>query len=167
MRVLFLLTLLISFRAEARTQKIFSSDGSKATIMLISMSSGDTDAGRMFAALNVTPEDMNGKLTKRAAYDDASGTRVLSIVCVMSKLVGDSGTCTVTLHASSGSAVIDKDSSMGQLHLEDVTEASKAAAIFVLPADNNLIYASADQKLLIQVLRPGNGPVARFSLDIQ
>lgn len=166
MRLFILVLTLVSLRAEARTQVIFSADGSKATAMLISMTGGDGDANTMFQSLNVAPEEVNGKLTKRAAYDNAAGERVFSVVCVMSAFVPTNGTCTLVL-ANLGGAVVDKNSSVAGLELADSTEAQKAASAFVLPADKDFIYASGDQKLSIAISRGANSVVSRFRLDIR
>ncbi len=64
---------------------MFSADGTKATFLLVSLTAADTDASRLFNAMDIPVEIMEGKPTKRIVFDDAEGARgflVLSVLCL-------------------------------------------------------------------------------------
>ena len=89
--MIYLLGLFLSFPADARTQAIFNAD--KATVLILSMTAGDDDAGRLYQSLAAPEEVINGKRTKKFKFEEQ-----LTFVCVLSQFVEGNGTCTVNIH---------------------------------------------------------------------
>jgi hypothetical protein len=144
---------LFSFSAAARTQAIFSADGSKATVLLMSMIAGDSDAGGLYAAMTAPEEVIDGKRTKRLAFDNAEGTRALSIVCVLSAFVASNGTCTVILHASANTS-IDKSATTARLSVAEPADLAKIVPAFVIP-ESGPVLATDDGHFAVTALRDG------------
>lgn len=160
-----LLSLLIfgSAPALARTQAIFAADGTKATVLLISMTSGDMDAVNLYNALAVPEENIDGKRTKRLTFDNAAGARALSIVCVLSAFVAANGTCTVILHATANTS-IDKGSLTARLAVVDPIDLGKLVPMFVIAPAKDLIFVTADGHLSVTASQD-NGAVTALEVN--
>lgn len=149
--------------ALASTQAIFAADGTKATVLLMSMTAGDSDAANLFAALAVPEEVIDGKHTKRFNFDNSSGTRALSIVCVLSAFVATNGTCTVIMHATTDS-YIDKGSTTARLTVRDPADLAKILPAFHMPPANDVIFSTADGHLMISAFRK-SGSIMNFEVN--
>ncbi|NJM10223.1 MAG: hypothetical protein HC883_04985 [Bdellovibrionaceae bacterium] len=151
MRLLLVLTTMFcwmfSLSAQARTQSIFSNDGSKVSVMIFG-SAGDSDALALFDSMTVSAETINGKRTKRMNFDHNSGERGFSIVCVLSAYINESGSCTLILHAGS-STTIDKSASEALFRSTELGEVERLTAAFKVPGDS--IYVSNEGHLRISI----------------
>ncbi len=135
--------------AFASTQAIFAADGSKATVLLMSMMSGDTDAAKLYAAVNVPEEIISGKRTKRLEFNNSNNVRAFSVVCVMSAFIDGNGTCTVIIHAAANSS-IDKETLTARLSVDQPAELATIAPLFVIAAGSESIYATADGRFTVR-----------------
>ncbi|MGE3263264.1 MAG: hypothetical protein AB7K68_15900 [Bacteriovoracia bacterium] len=151
-----------SLAAEAGIYPIFNREGNQATLMLSGIGGGDSDTQRLFEILAVGQQDEQGKWTKKAAFVDKQGVKAFSVVCVFSKIVHGSGTCTVVLHAAAA-MMIDLPNKTVTYDLTDSAEASRMAQTFVsMPSGE--IFRSANGRFVIAAERDGSGAVVRFLL---
>jgi hypothetical protein len=153
MKTLLAAILFISTSAAARTQAIFSADGTKATVLLMSMLAGDSDAAGLYVAMTAPEEVIDGKRTKRLAFDNAEGSRALSIVCVLSAFVASNGTCTVILHASANTS-IDKGTTTARLSVIEPADLAKIVPAFRIPQADP-VFATDDGHFAITTVREG------------
>lgn len=145
-RILFLLTFALGIHAQAGTQILFSKDGSKVTVLMLAVTS-NPDAVSFNEAMAVDPEDINGKYSKKIDFTEDNGTHAFNGVCVFSKLVGTTGSCTLVFQTAA-KALFDSSLQSIDYRLEG-EEAKRMAALFVLPQTGNEIYRSSDDKLRI------------------
>lgn len=167
MKLLIAALLSLSFQANARTQPIFSADGSKATVMILG-GAGDNDAKKLFDTLTVPQEDFNGKWSKKMAFDSATtGQRILSIVCVFSKIIADNGSCTLVLMPSEYSTINKGDARLAIM--DNMSDAQRIMREFYIsnPRTRNMdIYTSADGRLHLQANWSANGlRIETFTLE--
>jgi hypothetical protein len=134
--VLLGLGLLTALPAFAETQIIFSKDGARASVIMASLSV-NPDAVAFFDFLTVPEEDFNGKRAKKFAFKKADGAPVVDAVCVFSRLVNETGSCTITFHA--GLSV----SLNGSVHLEVIGTEAQTLAGFFRPGGGE-IFRSTD-----------------------
>lgn len=154
--------LLVTQGAEANTQAIFNREGNQATVMLMGMP-GDSDPAGFWNALRIPPEDFQGKLAKKLNVTTPEGGRPFDVACVFSKVIQDSGTCTVIIRHVEGAGVVDRASGRARLMLTGEA-AAKLAEAFVLPDNSNFIYRSRDGKLQVSFVRD-NGVVNWLVVD--
>jgi hypothetical protein len=156
-----LVALLFSLTAKAGIYPIFSKND-QATLM-ISGIGHDPDAEHLFNTLAASPDDEQGKFTKKVKYTDPAGIQAFSVVCVFSKLVPGNGSCTIVMHAAAG-MVIDKDKKTFVYVLTDPIEASKMAQVF-LPAASGVVYRSANGRFEAIAERNQANAVTRFQIS--
>ena len=145
--LLLLLELLaVAFPAHAQTQILFSKDGSKVTVLMIALSK-NPDAVSLYNTLNVPPEEMNGKLTKKILFKDADGVQAFDIVCAFSKLVADTGSCITVFHHSRDVVMNPSGKSVSYVARGD--QAQQFAALFVKDPGATEIYHNGDRHFVI------------------
>lgn len=162
----FLLGLLLApAPAEANTQVIFNREGNQATVMLMGMP-GDSDPFGFWNALNIPPEDFQGKLNKRLAVNDPAGgaTRPFDAVCVFSKMIANNGTCTLIFRSVEGSGLVNRAAGQARLLLTG-EQAELVAKAFVIPAETNFVFRSRDGKLQVSVVKEDDGRVSWLVVD--
>jgi hypothetical protein len=151
---LFLTTLFLSVfgtRAEASTQAFFHKDGQQASVVLMGMP-GDSDPAGFYGALNVAPEDFQGKWSKKLSLANREGGKAWDAACVFSKMIEGSGTCTLVFRAAEGLVTVDRAAGRAQLMLTG-EEAARFAEKFNLPETTNFIYRSKDGRLQLSFVR--------------
>lgn len=158
--LIFLTASLLLTQARAGTQVMFARDGSKVSVLMLAV--GDNpDATRLFDTLNVAPEDMNGKMTKRIAFVDRDGVQAFDIVCAFSK-VAPTGSCVSVLHRARD-VVMNPSANAVSYRLQG-EDARKIAAYFVLPAGSSAVYESADHHFTIKA-GANSGTVDDFLIE--
>jgi hypothetical protein len=164
MRILTLVVLFFSTAPSfAMSQIIFKTDGTTATVMLQSRP-GDLDAATFYDAVNLPPEDINGKWTKKFTFADAAGNKILDVVCAFSKLIKDTGTCVLILHASEG--VTMQPASNLASYLVQGTEAERLGKFFVQPPGSTDIYRSSDGHLSLRAtVSPSTGRIETLTTE--
>ncbi|MGZ3653805.1 MAG: hypothetical protein ACXVCZ_21835, partial [Bdellovibrionota bacterium] len=157
-----LTTLLFGGSAQAITTPIYKQDGSQATILLAGMP-GDSDPSGFYNALTVPPEDFQGKWSKRFSLHAADGSPAFDIACVFSKMIVNSGTCTVIFRKSPG--LIDVSASDGRARLWlSGAAAVKFAAAFAVRDESTLVFRSRDGRFNVTVARD-RGVITDFVMD--
>ena len=155
--------LLTPLAAEANTQVIFNREGNQATVMLMGMP-GDSDPVGFWEALKIPPEDFQGKLSKRLAVPAGpSGVRSFDAACVFSKVIGNSGTCTLILRDADGIGKVDRANGRARVMLTGELAAQVAEA-FVLPDASNFMYRTRDGRMQISFVRE-EGVVSWLVID--
>jgi|GEM_PF-2424146 len=157
--VFFLMTPIV---ANANTQAIFKQDGSQASIVLLGMP-GDSDPALFYHLLKVPEEDFNGKWSKKLSMAAPDGSKGFDVACVFSKVIQNSGTCTLIFRNAPDVLLVDKDKGRARLFLTGAA-AEQFATLFVVPEELNSIYRSRDGKLQASVVRE-DGRVHLFVID--
>jgi hypothetical protein len=162
MKLLLLLSFLFCLPAEANVFPIFNRDGNMATLMLTGTGQ-DVDAYNLYNALGVPRQDEQGKWTKKVALVDQAGVKTFSAVCVFSKVVETSGSCTLVLRSSNGLLINlnDKTASYDLLGGPDLENFAK---LFLIPGESGDFYRSANNRLVIGTEHDGNGILRRIYL---
>jgi len=157
-----LAALLFGSSAHALTTPFYKEDGSQASILLAGMP-GDPDPSGLYNALTAPPEDFQGKWSKRLALSAANGSPALDVDCVFSKMILNSGTCTVIFRKSPG--LIDVSASEGRARLWlSGPAAAKFAAAFAVRDEGTLVFRSKDGRLNVTVARD-RGVITDFVMD--
>lgn len=139
--------------ARAATQIIFAQDGTKATVTMMALTQ-NADAIAFNDALNVPAEDMNGKITKKAAYIDPQGVQAFSAVCAFSKVAPGTGSCILVFNKSQNLRMEPSRKAIG-LSVAGQAEAVKAAKLFVSGEGDGVLFRSSDSHFV--VTRAGAG----------
>lgn len=147
----FLFFTLSIMTARANTQALFNKEGTQATVLLIGMP-GDSDPAGFYQALKIPAEDFQGKWSKKLSFPAADGSKGWDAGCVFSKVIENSGTCTLVFRDSPGRIVVNRSLGRATLMITG-EEAARFAENFVLPTDTNIIYRSRDGKLQISFAR--------------
>ena len=138
--------------ARAATQIIFAQDGTKATVTMMALTQ-NADAIAFNDALDVPVEDMNGKLTKKAAYVDPQGVQAFSAVCAFSKVAPGTGSCILVFNKSQN---LRMEPSRKAIALSVAgADAPKAAKLFVNGGADGTLFRSGDSHFT--VVRAGAG----------
>lgn len=146
------LCLLCSSFASAATQIIFAQDGTKATVTMMALTQ-NADAIAFYDALNVPIEDMNGKLTKKAAYVDPQGVQAFSAVCAFSKVAPGTGSCVLVFNKSQN---LRMEPSRKAIALSVAgADAAKVGKFFVNGDADGTLFRSSDSHFT--VVRSGAG----------
>lgn len=146
--LLILEILAVALPAPAQTQIVFARDGSKVSLLMIALSK-NPDAVSLYNALNVPPEEANGKLTKKILFTDQDGVNAFDIVCAFSKIAPDTGSCVTVLHRARD-VVMNPGNSSASYQLK-AADAQKVAALFIRDPKVSEIYHSGDRHFLIHV----------------
>lgn len=101
MRYLTVFLLFLGTAAWADTQMIIDKDGSKATVLMLAMTT-NPDAVQFYQNLTAPEQDMNGRQTKHFKFTDDQGVEAVDAVCAFSKQIVTTGSCVLTLNASKG-----------------------------------------------------------------
>ena len=161
MRIFFcLLLLLVPSAARATVFPIFSNSEEMVTLMLGAIGR-DADAAGLYEALSADRKDEQGKWTKKVALVDAAGVKAFSAVCVFSKVVDQSGSCTVIFRGTQGMR-IDKKNKTVSYELADSADAKQLASFFVIPAQSGDFYRSTNGNFVIGAERDSQGQVRRI-----
>lgn len=130
----------------AQTQVMFSKDQSKATVLMLAMSS-NPDAVAFNKALSLPVQDQNGKATKQLKFMDSSGKNPLDLACAFSKMVPGTGSCFVVFHNVSG-VRLNPSARTIEYRVEGA-DAQKLAKAFVLKAGESQIFKSSDGQFVV------------------
>ena len=161
-RIIAIFTLFLGARAEALTTPIFSQDGKMATILLAGMP-GDIDPSGFYNALKVAPEDFQGKWSKRLALPAPDGSKGFDIACVFSKLIQNSGTCTVIFREVPGLIEVQRSLGRARLWLCGAA-AERFAQAFLVRGDGTVVFRSKDGRFNVSVAR-NRDVVTDFVMD--
>lgn len=154
----FLVSISISAPVFAGTNLMISKDSSQASILMLAART-NPDAVAFNDVLAMDAVDESGKWTKHFQFASSSGERLLSLACVFSKLVSDTGSCTVIVYASSY-ASIDKANQKVSLRVSDADGERLADQFRLSIADaSGLIFRSSDGLLQVKAegLQAGKG----------
>jgi len=164
MRLLILAILLLfsTPRAMALSNVFFSKDGKTATVLLAGMP-GDRDPAAFYDALKITPEDFQGKWSKKLSLAGADGAKAFDVACVFSKMIVNSGSCTLTFRLSKGLIDVSKEQGRARLTLKGEA-AARFAVLFAVPPESPLIFRSQDGRLNFSAIRD-QGVVTEFTGD--
>jgi hypothetical protein len=149
-------------KARAATQVFFHKDGKQASVVLMGVP-GDPDSAGFYGALKMEPEDFQGKWSKKLSLVHRDGSRAWDAACVFSKMIENSGNCTLVFRAAEGLVSVDKGAGKARLLLTG-EEAALFADNFTLPEGTNFIYRSRDGRLQVSCVRE-NGKVTWLVVD--
>ena len=149
LKISFFLSLFVSLSwaslSFANTQILFGKDGLKATVPLIAMG-GDTDAPRLYDLIQMQPQLEQGKWTKKVAFTDPSGLKIMSIVCVFSTQIQNNGSCVMVINKAPGVSIEPSQHHVAyQLSGPDAVTMSQ---IFIVPTACGELYRSNDRHLV-------------------
>lgn len=132
--------------AAAATQVMFAKDGSKATVMMLAVTT-NPDAVAFDAALNLPQEDNNGKATRKLQFRDSQDNPTLDLACAFSKLAPDTGSCFVTFRPLGG-VELNAGSKQIRYILEGVDAERLLAAFKYTPGQP--VFVSSDNLFRIE-----------------
>lgn len=146
----------------ARSNVFFNKDGKMATVILSGLP-GDKDPAGFYHALQIPPEDFQGKWSKRLSLPAADGAKGFDVACVFSKVIENSGNCTLTFRFAPGLIEVSKENGRARLWLSGEA-AARFASLFALRLESPLIFRSQDGQLNLTVARD-RGVVTDFVAD--
>ena len=165
LKIILVLGLSFSFQAGANTQIIFGKDGQKVTVPLLTFGN-DNDARRLYDLIAMAPELEQGKWTKKVAFSDSSGNRLMSLVCVFSTQVQYNGSCVLVVNQGPG-VQINPSQRQFSYHL-DGSQALLMSQIFNVPTVCGVIYQSNDDHLKLSCEKdPATTMVNTFLIQYQ
>jgi hypothetical protein len=156
------LMLLVSLSAQAGVLPMFSQDGKTLNLLMAGVPS-NPDAVGLWNAIKAPPEDFQGKWSKRVEQLALDGGKGFDIACVFSKMIMNTGTCTVILHDVPGMIEINASARTARFYLSGEA-AAKFAALFELREENPVLFRSQDGHLSLTVARD-RGVITDFVLD--
>ncbi len=156
-----LVWLAVMHSANASTNAIFQKDGQKAAVLLLGLP-GDPDPSGFYEALKIPPEDFQGKWAKRLSLVAEDGGKAFDVACIFSKVIQNSGNCSVIFYASSHVSV-SRSEGHARLLLSG-EQAARFAEAFVVPSEGGAVYRSQDGRLNVSAILD-QGAVTQFVVD--
>jgi hypothetical protein len=149
--LLSILTFLVGFQAFGAVMPFFKEDGSQASLAMLGAPT-DPDAVALWNALKVPEEDFQGRLSKKLPVLNAHGDNVFDIDCIFSRMILNTGSCTMILKASPGMIEVNKSAGTARMWLTGAAAADLAAK-FVQRDVSTVLFRSRDARLNISVAR--------------
>ncbi len=147
MRLLLSLLILFSFQQNtfANTQGFFGTPDK--AVVLVQGQVGDKDAPGVFQSMRV-PAVADGEFFKKTVtYTTVSNTKVLDLICKISKSIQMLGSCTMVLYKSPWTAI---GAASVALIFARNKDAENISLLFAQPDETGRIFGSADGKLSIR-----------------
>jgi len=160
-----IVSLLICFfclPALAASKAFFSNDKSKVAI-LIQGPEGDLDGINLFNSMNTPVDESDSLLEKQVSFLATPVDKVFELSCRTSKIIPNSGSCTLIIYASNFSLFYPETKYL-LMGINDSIDAKNAARKFNITDKYGYIFTSSDNQLNITAQKNADDKIISFTI---